>query len=186
MSEYTCPHKLTLHCSMLGCHQSIRLWCTVFVRQMFTRWANPRMLSVHLVASVVLHQQSHLRPTRILNLYRPMSMKLTEVCSVRKMSQPQHSFDSYVKQSADLASLKWPQGFRFCGCVWERYWQDEKWNGDSAPIFMCEVQCCFPPHLLQPVSPKQIWSLPVAVQWILVSCVTAGGSWYWTTRLIPW
>ena len=29
MSEYTCPHKLTLHCSMLGCHQSIRLWCTM-------------------------------------------------------------------------------------------------------------------------------------------------------------
>jgi len=26
----------------------------------------------------------------------------------------------YVKKSADWAYLKWPKGFRFNGCVWER------------------------------------------------------------------
>jgi len=68
------------------------------------------------------------------------------------------------------------------GRLLTRWRQIERQRHAVSLILRCEIQCCHPPHSFQSVSLKQMWPPPVAVWWISVSGVTAGGSWHWTTQ----
>jgi len=77
---------------------------------------------------------------------------------------------SYIKHSADWASLKWPhrqlcKGFKFHGCLREREIADERYDGPTVALclLMCESQYSHTPYSLQSTSLMKRCGLPPPV-----------------------